>query len=504
MGIGIQTLTDRTKRADDIVADNPKSLVVNDLMDDDETLTSLSTLVYRVTKDELDPRPSCLCGKLRSLAILEYSDKDEECDVCNSAVSSLHNRDLKPIVFVRSPNGVAPFIDIKTIHQLVEAFTITDRTRSKNNSFSVIQYIMDTRYTVHNLEVANDLTELGIRRGYNYFIEEFTNIMAILCSYKHFAGRKNCASAAFIKLWDTERDKILSRHMYMLNRDLIILEKNNGNASYLRKGVTDASTVVRMFVGIDRLNAPEENLEFKQNTTARALVRLANFYYTHHKDVLSGKSGLLKSHVQSTRSVIGMRCVVTSIARNLEYDTIKLPWGPTIMMMRTFLMSKLVKRGYEMESAIRFLEAHTHKYEPLIHQLFDELMNENPDKCIPLLVQRFPSLSKGNIAYNRGIEIKIDPSDLTLSTPLTGVAVSNTDFDGDTYHIAPVLETKLQRELRVSLDKSRSYMDLVGGKGIHRFLQLTSTVVANISNWRQYRPPSSAAKKAKMLADFGV
>jgi hypothetical protein len=514
MGVGIRTIRaalpgELPKRPDDYIEMTPGvCTVVNDLEDTQEALQDLARLVYKVTKTELSSHPTCTCGTLEELSIIGPVSTERVCANCNTAVKQTYDKDLTPLIFVRRPRGVAPLLDIKTIIQLTEMFTITNKGRhSTKSQFCVVSWIINTSARVTDEDIEEELIELGLKRGgYNYFVENLAYITTLLCGYKRFQGRVPCKKKSFTKLLDQEGNNILNDHLFMLNRDLIVLEEGLGNISYMNLELTDIFTVIRMFVGVDREeHVHYDNVSWKENMVGRALLRLAAFYKIYFKETVSGKKGLIKKHVLGCRTNAGMRVVITSIARDLAYNKVVLPWGPTLIMLKIYLVSDLIHQGYELESVNGYIESHTHKYCPILHESLTRLLAQCDDGMLDIIMQRFPTLSKANFAH-RAAEVNPDPTVLAARIPLTSVSSSNADFDGDQMHInaTATYGEKAMRNIRDKLDISRSYVDVLSGKAkINHYLKLTGTVVATVNAWRKQDVRRNTAKHKAVLGKYG-
>ncbi len=500
MGVTVKITEDPRIRADSIIGNGSGlRIVVNDVPDDKEEIAKLKSIIFTITGEDLSSRPTCVCGEKDQQSILEYTDQDSPCDICGTTVEPVQNHPMKPYVFIRSPKGVAPFIYPVFFHQLLTTFNTKDKTKDRRNiEFNPIMFLADTGYPNSDHPIAVGLIENGFERGYNNLVNRLPDVISYLSSLSAFNG-KTVKKDLLLKTYMRDKDKILTNHLYMINKSLFVIEKS-AVKDYMQSGLIDISTVIRMFMGIDRKYAEGEETAYKENVVARSLKRLTDFYYRYFKDMLSGKGGLIKSHIFSTRSVIGMRVVATSAARDVSHDKILLPWGPTITMMHQYLVSKLLKRGYEMDSVLRYINKCVKKYDPMMDELLAELRDEHPDKCFPVIVERFPTLAKTNFSTGRG-DYKIDPKDLAATVGLPAVARSNLDFDGDQLHISLVPAVRLWNQMR-ALDPHNSYYDITGNKGINDFLNLTSCTVGNAGEFLRTKLKTSRPLEQAMYKDF--
>ena len=106
--------------------------------------------------------------------------------------------------------------------------------------------------------------------------------------------------------------------------------------------------------------------------------------------------------------------------------------------MSAHLISKLLKRGFTPNEALRHIHKHTLKYDLLIDEIFQELISE-AGGSIPILLQRNPSLTRGSIQQLKVTKIKTDPNVNTISLSVLILAAFNADFDGKLVAVTKVL-----------------------------------------------------------------
>jgi DNA-directed RNA polymerase beta' subunit len=166
----------------------------------------------------------------------------------------------------------------------------------------------------------------------------------------------------------------------------LIIEQTNVGI-YVDPIIIKAIDAIEMLVSIDK-NFHDQNHRVKENRTAKAISKLSDFYEMFFSANLSPKSGQFRRHVFGTRTNFSFRAVITSLTDTHDYDEIHVPWGIGLTAFRPHLLSKLMKMGMDINSAIGLLLGHVEKYHPLLDKLLQELIAEAPGGSIHVLLQR--------------------------------------------------------------------------------------------------------------------
>lgn len=441
-------------------------IIINDLSDssDDEKKELKRRIYSKYDSDLLRNIPSCDCGAITG----EYN-RGIFCEQCNTVVTLSLENDLEPILWLRAPDGVNKLINPMIWSMLIKRF--------KPSGFNIIHWLCDTTFRpkVTVPPVVYDIEESGIQRGYNYFVDNFDSIIAYLFKkVKVKATKVNYLE----NLLNKNRHKIFSDYIPLPNRTLLVIEENP-TGIYMNpalKGVIDA---IQTIVSIDN---SKKSLRMRENRTVKTLVGLSEFYETYYRTDLGGKDGLFRQHIYGSRSHFSFRCVATSITAPHEYDEVHIPWSVAVSVFRYHVMNKLLRRGYSIKWAIRLLAQHTRIYNPLLDEIFTELINESPRKGIDVTLCRNPTLARGSIQLVRVTKVKKDPTINTVSFSILIVKPMNCDFDGDELSLTLTLDDVLTSQLR-NLDPHKSCFDTDKPFGISENLAIPKTVVATISNW---------------------
>lgn len=351
-------------------------IIVNDLVNatDEEKSKIREMITTRYQSDMLSILPSCQCGKTKGEFAIGTT-----CGHCHTVVKSVVDEDIEPIVWFRTPEGVS-----KLMSPII--WTLL-KNRFRRSGFSILQWICDTTYrpTVKQPKVINDLIDLGIQRGYNYFVENFDMLMETLFSMKDFRLKRGQHDYLYQLIRDY-RHCVFSQYLPLPNKSLLVIEKTNVGI-YIDPTIIGAIDAIEMIVNIDS-PLSEHSVRVKENRTVKALVKLSEFYESFFKTNLSGKGGIFRKHVFGSRTHFAFRAVITSLTDAHVYDEIHVPWGIAITSLRPMIMNRLLKMGISHNNAIGLLYGHVEKYDPMLDQIMSDLINESPNNGIACVLQR--------------------------------------------------------------------------------------------------------------------
>lgn len=390
-------------------------IIVNDIMDSsEEEREKLKNAIYtKYNSDLLSNLPSCDCGELKG----EFNI-GVHCANCNSVVKSVMDQEIEPILWMRSPKGVAKLINPIVWTMLTQRFT--------RSGFDILLWICDTshRSNCKTPIILDEIQSRGIQRGYNYFVENFDWIMSILFNIKSFRMKKNARDYLY-ELIQRDRNCIFSDYIPLPNKALLVIEGTNVG-TYADPVVVGAIDAIETIAGIDS-SLFQHSLRVKENRTIKCLSKLADFNDNYYKTSLAKKPGIFRKHVFGSRSHFSFRAVISSITEPHEYDEIHIPWGIATSVLRVHVLNKLLKRGYDANQAIEFINIHAQKYNSELDNIFRELISESPENGIPCVTQRNPSLERGSVQLTRITRVKTDPNIPTVSISILIVKGLNAD-----------------------------------------------------------------------------
>lgn len=445
-------------------------IILNDLPDvtkeDKETINKI--LQQKFTDDIMSVVPRCSCGKIEgefNIGII--------CEYCNTEVIR-ESEVLECKVWVRAPYGIDGFF-----HPLIWSML---KKRFTKDGFSFINYIADVSYgkTAINektLPYVELLKSLGIGRGYQYFINNYIEIVEKLDSLSLFPKPKD-GDPGVLGLIMANKDRIISQFLPIINKTLMVIE-DKGKTTYidpiLYKGLDAAQILINVDSAIKNFSISK-----KENRTVKTVDGLANFYQLIYTEQLQGKPSLIRKNNLGTRADFSARCVITSITDPEPENTIHIPWSVAITSLRLHIVNKLIKRKFGLYAIFDFLYMNAHKYNQILDEIFNELIDESGG--IHVIAQRNPTLGRGSIQLFRVSKIKTDPTDHTASININNVVGFNADFDGDQMNFTFMLDEVMVQYMRV-FEPHNSVFNMTDYKEISGNYSMPKPVVANIANW---------------------
>ncbi len=395
-------------------------IIINDLSssteEDKKHINRLISTTYEDT-DLFSNEPTCECGTTKggyNLGVV--------CDNCKTPVKEIFDKELKPFMWMRSPQGV---------HQLINpvVWTMLNKKFTKNG-FSFIQWLTNTDYqpAVNKPPELAEFISMGAIRGYNNFVNNFDTYLDLLYSIRYFKP-KGDDDDKLKQLIVEQRDCVFSTYLPLPNKSLMIIEDTKVGI-YVDPIVVGAIDAIRTINSID---APLSTytVRQKENRTAKTIAMLADFYYKLYHEVLAGKNGIYRKHIFGTRNHFSCRAVIGSNTKSHQYDEVHIAWGHACTMLKIHIVNKLLnKYNYTPNQATAFVQDCTTRYDPLMDSIFQELIEESPEKGIPCTYGRNPSLARGSLQKMRITKVKIDIDDPTISMSIIAVSQFNADFDG--------------------------------------------------------------------------
>ncbi len=465
------------------------------------------TIYTRFDSDLIRMVPRCECGNLTGEHRIGLV-----CSNCNTPVTSVVDAVIESVLWIRAPRGVVALINPQ--------MWILMQARFRVSKFDTIKYLCDPRYKPESVSAASQkaievLEDLKIPRGYNYFVNNFDAIIDTLVAQKVFILKER---DLFYELIRKYRDCIFTQYLPVPNKSLLVLEDTSTD-TYADPLIIDVIDAIQILIGVDTepditsiesyLNTDQyqkqleriqrSSIRTKENRTVSTIDKLAKFYENYASAKLGSKPGAFRKHVFSTRSHMAFRTVTASITDAHHYDELHIPWKVGITVFNLHLINKLMKRGFTANQAIRFLNEKTFHYDPLIDELFTELIAESKNgKCIPCTIQRNPTMQLGSFQLTGITHVKKDPREQTTSTSIMTVRGMNLDFDGDQCnHYVPTDNFLGEKFKRLQSHKSVFSMD--APYEVSANLMMPKPVIASIYNWLEVKDEPSQEDIAFML-----
>lgn len=374
----------------------------------------LNQLLYtEYDGDTLDTMPTCDCSKLRG----EYN-KGIRCPECGTIVVSVTERPMESLLWIKAPSGVTGFISPAAWNVLNSVF--------RYRGVHMIRWLADPTYTPKkNVDKSDPLfdkfRDIGWKRSINYFIEHFdeaVNLMFDKRVVKPIARLRR--TEQFI---EENRDRFFPTYLPIPNRTIFITEKT-AMGTYADNVMYSAIDAVRTMTSLDSGIGPATQ-RIKENRTVKVVNQLSTYYGEYTKNNLSKKPGMFRRQIYGSRLDFSGRAVISSLSHPHAYDELHFPWGLAVMMLKTHITNKLLRRGMTPSQSEEFLMLHTTKYHPLLETVFKELIDEHPQKRLPVLFQRNPSLVRGSAQQLYISKIKNDPGINTISFSVLALAAPN-------------------------------------------------------------------------------
>lgn len=383
----------------------------------------LNALIYtHYEGDSLNVVPSCEGGELKG----EYN-VGIRCEVCGTVVQSVTERPLESVLWIEPPHGVAAFINPEMWTILSSALTHT--------GVNLLEWICNpTSVLPATIPIAaRKLQTLLPERGINYFYANFDKLMQMLFDNGLVKGDYQQRQDLY-NLIVKSREAVFAHRLPIPSKLGFITEKTV-TSTYADLTMLPAVDAIRTISAT--VNSPTPlSLKVLQARAVKANMLLAQYHQDFMTHTLSTKGGWYRKHVYGSRLHFTFRAVISSLSDNHAYDELHLPWSMSVMAWKIHLTSKLMSRGFTPNECTKFLHEHALTYHPLLDELFQELINESPHKvsdgrpCLPIILNRNPTLMRGSIQALGVTKIKIDPDINSISMSVLCLVAPNADFDG--------------------------------------------------------------------------
>lgn len=459
-----------------MAASEIQPIVVNDLAnvteEDKRFLDNLISVRYDNT-DLFSNEPQCECGAVRGGYNINVI-----CPNCLKPVRELFDQLLKPLVWMRSPQGVEALINPMVWTMLTQKFA--------KGQFNLIEWLCNTDYqpNLNRPIECDEMLELGVERGYNNFVRNFDTYIDILFSLKHFRPKKGQTDELRVLL-SMYRDCVFSQYLPLPNKSLMIIE-NTQVGTFVDPIIVGAIDAIHTINSID---TPLSNftLRQKENRTAKTLAMLADFYFRVYHEILASKNGIFRKHVFGTRNHFSARAVISSNTKAHRYDELHIAWGQGVTLFKMHLTNKLMKLNYTPNMIIALLQEYTVKYHPLLDQLFKELIAETVDgRGFACTFGRNPSLTRASAQLMYISMVKTDPDDPTITLPILAVKGFNADFDGDQMNLVLANDNVTAEQLK-HLAPHKNSLSLNKLKALTNASSIPKPVASTIANWLHCR-----------------
>lgn len=468
-------------------------IIINDqsiVTEQDRKKISRATRTTYEFTDVFSNLPTCECGEANGGYNIGYV-----CRNCNTRVVEKNDITLDPSIWIRSPRGVESLVNPLVWKMLLKHF--------EKNGFSYWEWLADTDYRAVGDRPDKELEylqTLGVQRGYNFLINNFEKCYLALRSLTIFSKKSDNGLHELIMRY---RASVFCSHLPLPNKSVLVIE-DTYFGKYLDPTIVHVLEAICNMQGIDTdyVNfSPKQ----KENRTAKTLKRLSEYHYTVFYEQIARKSGLIRKHILGGRCNFSTRAVISSITKPHVYDELELAWGQAVTLFGLHLRNLLMRIGMTPDESLGFLNAHTHKYHPLLDDCFKYLIENTKDKqgffCIFV---RNPTLTRSSTQRFRYARVKTDVSDQTTSMSIIATNGYNADFDGDAMAGTLLLDNYMSEGAAV-LSPHNNVIDGHKPRNLSGVASISKPVAATIINWlmmEDREPDVRTAEQEEFLAEL--
>lgn len=362
-------------------------------------------IASRFSGDMFSLLPSCMCGACKGE---HYHQQNHVCPHCQHPVVSQITQSIESQVWIRQPDGCEPLLNPQVMAVLMERF--------KKAGVNVIQYIIDPTYSLGNRKVTpliRRVQELFPRRGYNYFVQNYDEILQTLLSMGELRKTRASAPDPHREFLYANRHLTFTRYLPVPNRSLLYFEEA-AVGKYVYDSILDAIDVLSTLASIDR-DYYDQRPEQKANRTGKCLLRLAEFYRKYRSDYIGRKQGMIRKQLLASRATWTGRMVVTALCGPHKSDQIVIPWIVAIGVWQHHIAAELMSRmplnmvHGKIRRAMRI-------YDPEIAMIMQSFIDEAKHSYdgVPVIVSRPPKLLQSSAVRCYIIGFTHDPTELTM------------------------------------------------------------------------------------------
>lgn len=366
-------------------------IIVNDLsmfdIDDKNLLDNNLITVYNNT-DTFSSKPSCDCGGLQGGYLL-----GKVCKSCGTTCKEQSDK-VYPYLWLRCLRPELKFMN--PAYWIMMNNIIGKPKNSKTNRFDSLRWLSDPKYNpdMKIPPILYTILEITQERSYLKLIENIEPILHLIKSLDK--SEYKCKTIDYmLEMWHTNRNAIFSNYLPIINKKLFVKEVTN-KGTFVNMVAGDAVDVVMEWLKVSTVDTKKDSLTNDAIHTARMLSKMTELHINYQDKCIVSKGGMLRKNVYGSRGYFTFRNVITSIEGKHRYDEIIVPWviGPTVF--RPHILNKLIKRGYTYNDATYLINKSIKSYVDVIDEILQELIAEAPNKRIPVIIQRNPSLKRGS------------------------------------------------------------------------------------------------------------
>lgn len=359
----------RSTEGDKIILNHLSPMALDDITKINESLMT----VYNNT-ESISTMPSCECGMIKGRYMLGRA-----CSACGTSCRESYEK-VKPLMWLKT---LAPHIKfINPIFWLILRNLLDKKT-------DYLRWLCDPKYNIPT-NIPNHIIglkdELGGKRSYQNVLNNIPVILMYLSNHaKYKTSYKRANILLLLDMYHKQGNEMFSDFLPIINKKLFVME-NTSKGKFVNLSVADVYDVVLMWVSAANDERATEKKQY--DATAEAVAKLADLYLMYMKNYVVKKIGIFRKHIYGARSHFTFRSVITSMPAQHQHDEIHIPWGIAVTVFKYHILNKLIKRGYTYIEATRMRFKAVKSYDPVLHEIMNELIAESPQGKIPVILQR--------------------------------------------------------------------------------------------------------------------
>lgn len=363
-----------------------------------EILNEITRVHYN--NDSLDIMPTCGCGQLAGKFNEGLVCQNPDCS--DPKVKRVLDQDYESLVWFSNTITGAKFINPIFWVRFNALFYIKD--------FSILRYMTDKRYNVpyapgSKLDLlCSYLDNICPERSLAALTKDYDTFRSVMLKFLTPEIAKILSSSRAnreqymekitdsIMLLELEKDCILTKYLPYPSKWAMVTEQSGGNTftdPTLLKAINAAKTMASIENAIRPLSTTALNSKIIE-----VQEEMSQFYFDFIAHTLSGKPGLFRRQLGSTRTPWSGRLVIVPLSGPHRYDEVHVPWSWAIGLLRNHIEGFLLKKPFKMspKEISLYIDYCLCNYDPLMSDILDAFIAMSPLGGIPMAVLRNPTL----------------------------------------------------------------------------------------------------------------
>lgn len=477
-------------------------IVINDVVKGVTTAESVKILndITRIhyNGDALDITPTCGCGELSGKFNEGQRCRNPDCP--DPEVKTVLNQDFDSYVWFRNPAG-------RFINPLFWARFNANFTNLKD--FDIMRYITDARYDpilpptsrYNNLRdhidrVVEERSLAYVTRDIETFKSVFRSVMTeefikILYTNKKARVRPTQDMEDLLDLLDMEGTAAMCRYIPYPSKWAMVTEQSGGN-TFTDPTMLHAIDAAKMLASAENAVRPLSP-EVLNSKLVTIQLKMASFYTSFIGETVSGKHGLARRQLGSTRSPWSARVVIIPHNGAHVYDEVTPPWSWLIAVMRNHIEGVLLKAPYSMtpKEISKYIDYCLCNYDEMMDDILMNFIKQSPIGGIGMAMLRNPTLEFLSNQLLRITDFYRDPHIYAMKISNLIIKAPNADYDGDMTQCKIMLD-QYDLDTYSVLVPSNGFISLSRPNSISENVVLHPETISLINNYR-----ASCLKRAK-------